>query len=213
MKETDSGHKIFLLSPANLSGVRAAQLAAPEARFAAARQLRSPEGVPIEQAFTFCSSLYFRGKIAYARRFAAPPPELPELGALVIAPGFGFVLPDWPLTLERMAKLQKTPVDVRSRAYTRPMREQAEALAAHLDGIASPTRVVLLGSIATGKYVDLLLPALGERLVFPTEFVGQGDMRRGALMLRAAREGGEMEYSTLDGPRRGRRGPRVETLG
>lgn len=205
MKETDSGHKVFLLSPASLSGVRAAQLTAPDARFATARQYRSPVGVPIEQAFTFCSSLYFRGKIAYARRFAAPPPELAELGALVIAPGYGFVLPDWPVTVERMAKMRKTPVDARNRAYARPMREQAEALARHLDGIASAARVVLLGSIATGKYVDVLLPALGERLAFPTEFVGQGDMRRGALMLRAAREGVEMEYSTLDGIRRGKR--------
>jgi hypothetical protein len=85
------------------------------------------------------------------------------------------------------------------------MREQAEALREHLP---EDTRIVLLGSIATGKYVDLLEPVFGERLVFPSAFVGQGDMRRGALMLRAAREGVEMEYSTLDVPRHGKREPR-----
>lgn len=202
MKETGSGHKIFLLSPASLSGVRAGQLTAPEANFATARRFRSPEGVPVEEAFTFLSSLYFRGKIAYSRHFSNPPPGLADFGALVIAPGYGFVLPDWPITQERMEKLKRTPVDLKCRAYTKPMREQAEALREHLP---EDTRVVLLGSIATGKYVDLLEPVFGERLVFPACFVGKGDMSRGSMMLRAAREGVELEYTTLDTPRRGRR--------
>lgn len=204
MRDADDGTRLFLLSPAILSGERARQLASPEARFDTARRLRSPEGVPIGEAFSFCSSLYFRGKIAYALRFAAPPAGIEE-GALVIAPGFGLVPVDWPLTLERLEALRRTPVDPGVPGYAEPLREQALALRGRL---SSGTRVVLLGSIATGKYVDLLEPAFGERLVFPRCFVGQGDMRRGSLMLTAARAGEELEYTTLDGPRHGRRAPK-----
>ena len=54
--------------------------------------------------------------------------------------------------------------------------------------------LVLLGSVATGKYVDVLVDALGDRIRFPTEFIGRGDMSRGALLLRAARDGRELAY-------------------
>jgi hypothetical protein len=70
--------------------------------------------------------------------------------------------------------------------------------------------VVLLGSIATGKYVDTLLPVLGERLLFPREFIGRGDMSRGGLMLRAAKLGEELEYMPVAGAIR--RGPRPAKL-
>jgi hypothetical protein len=66
--------KIFLISPANLSGVRAKQLMSPRANFEAARLYRTPEGVPIALAFAFMSALYFRGKITYSLHFAEPPP-------------------------------------------------------------------------------------------------------------------------------------------
>jgi hypothetical protein len=201
--------KLFLLSPASATGVRALQLAAPGASFAAACRLRSPSGLPIGEAFCFMSALYFRGKIAYASRFAAawpwpPAPAHPEPPAplappacagssiLVIAPGFGLVPPDWPLTAERLRKLARTPVDPARRAYSGPLRRDARALAAVLPAAA---RVVLLGSIATGKYLDLLVPIFGERLHFPRAFAGTGDMRRGALMLRAAASGEELEYT------------------
>jgi len=201
MRDSDDGTRLFLLSPATMSGERARQLSSPEARFETARLLRSPEGVPIGEAFSFCSSLYFRGKIAYARRFAAPPAGIEE-GALVIAPGFGLVPTDWALTLDRLEALRRTPVDPEVPGYAKPLRDQARALRERL----SPgTRVVLLGSIATGKYVDLLEPVFAERLVFPRCFVGQGDMRRGSLMLNAARAGEELEYATLDIPRHARR--------
>lgn len=189
---------IFLLSPASLSGIRAKQLASPRASFAAAQMFRSPEGIPIAEAFAFMSALYFRGKIAYARRFASPPRSLPGEGIFVIAPGFGLVPPDWPITLERFKVLRKTPVDVRNRRYRRTLEEHARVIAAHLD---AGSRVILLGSIATGKYVDILWPVFGSRLLFPRSFVGLGDMSRGSIMLRAARSGVELEYATLDIPR------------
>jgi hypothetical protein len=198
----DSPSQIFLLSPASLSGERARQLTSPEARFDTARRYRSPEGVPVEEAFAFLSSLYFRGKIAYARHFARPPAELP--GVLVITPAFGLVPEGWPLTLDRMEALRRTPIDVRNPDYAAPLREHARVLR---EAMPEDTRVVLLGSIATGKYVDLLLPEFGDRLVFPGCFVGIGDMSRGSILLRAVREDRELEYSTLDVPRHRPRTP------
>jgi hypothetical protein len=194
--------RVFLLSPASLDGVRAEQLTSPRARFDAARLYRSPEGVAIEEAFTFMSSLYFRGKITYARHFASPPPELAlgtgDDGILVIAPGFGLVPPGWRITRERMKKMRRTPVDLRVPDYCEPLRRHAE----QLREIAPSSRVVLLGSVATGKYVDLLLPVFGDRLLFPRDFAGAGDMQRGGMLLRAVREDRELEYVTLDAPRR-----------
>lgn len=198
MSSDASPRRIFLLSPANLNGVRAKQLTSPRAQFSAALKYRSPEGVPIEEAFSFMSALYFRGKIAYARRFANPPPEIGTRGIHIIAPGFGLVCDGWSLREDNMRRLRRTPVDVRRPAYRRPLVEHAEALASE---IGNETSVVLLGSIATGKYVDLLWPIFGPRLVFPGCFVGIGDMSRGALMLRAAASGKELEYCTLDVPR------------
>lgn len=194
--------RVFLLSPASLDGVRAAQLTSPRARFEAAVSYRSPEGVTVEEAFTFMSSLYFRGKITYARRFAAPPPELAlgtgDDGILVIAPGYGLVPPSWRITKERMKKLSKTPVDLKCSAYCEPLKAHAE----QLREIAPGSHVVLLGSVATGKYVDVLLPVFGDWLLFPREFAGAGDMKRGGMLLRAVREGQELDYVTLDAPRR-----------
>lgn len=206
METGNPARLVFLLSPASPDGVRAAQLTSPRAQFEAARHYRSPEGVTVEEAFTFMSSLYFRGKITYARHFASPPPEL-ELGSvddgiLVIAPGFGLVPPSWRLTPARMKKLRRTPVDLDNPSYCRPMRTHA----GQLREIAPNSRVVLLGSVATGKYVDLLLPVFGDRLLFPREFAGAGDMKRGGMLLKAVREGEELEYVTLDAPRRRARG-------
>src|SRR5437762_651749 len=145
--------KIFLLSPANASGLRAKQLTSPTAQFDAARLYRSKEGVPISIAFAFMSALYFRGKIAYALHFANPSPE----GVFVIAPGFGLVPWDWRITAERMAVMAKTDVDVRVTKYRKPLERDTRALAKTLDADAE---VVLLGSVASGKYVDVRLTNL-----------------------------------------------------
>jgi hypothetical protein len=185
--------KIFLISPANLSGLRAKQLASPRAKFDKAVRYRSPEGVAIADAFAFMSALYFRGKIAYARHFADPPE-----GIFVITSGYGLVPPDWPLTEERMKRMRKIDVDVSARSYTKPLREHAHQLASMLQPDA---QVILLGSIATGKYVDVLRPILDQWLRFPKVFAGLGDMARGGLMLRAVRADKELEYTTLDAPR------------
>jgi hypothetical protein len=199
MELPEAPSKIFLLSPANAAGIRARQLASPRAAFTTALRLRSAEGLPIGEAFSFMSGLYFRGKLTYARRFAAgdqaAAPDGSPAAILVIAPGFGLVPPDWPLTVIRWRKLARTPVDPARRSYSAPLRRDAGRLAECLPRQAG---VVLLGSIATGKYLDLLRPIFGDRLLFPRLFAGTGDMRRGALMLRAARSGEELEYASAD---------------
>ena len=69
---------------------------------------------------------------------------------------------------------------------------------------------VLLGSIASGKYVDVLLEVFGSRLCFPAEFAGRGDMSRGGLMLRCVASGEELGYVPLVGAERhGKRPPKL----
>ncbi len=185
--------RIFLLSPANLTGLRAKQLMSPRAKFDAAVMYRSEEGVPIALAFVFMSALYFRGKITYALHFAE------HRNIFVIAPGFGLVPPDWRITEERMKTLARTEVDAKKRNYRKPLERDARVLAERLE---PDDEVVLLGSVASGKYVDILWPLLGERLRFPGIFAGLGDMSRGGLLLRAVRANRELEYTSLSAPRR-----------
>ena len=71
---------------------------------------------------------------------------------------------------------------------------------------------MLLGSVATDKYVRPLVRVFGDHLLFPSDFVGRGDMSRGALMLRAARDGRELAYAPVEGSaRRGPRAPGIAT--
>jgi hypothetical protein len=81
----------------------------------------------------------------------------------------------------------------------------------HLYETISPDcQIVLLGSIATPKYLEPLLDIFGSRLLFPSEFVGRGDMSRGGLMLRCARDGVELDYiPACSAVRRGRRPPKL----
>jgi len=183
--------KVFLLSPASTSGLRAKQLMSPRAQFPTALRFQAGE-VMIAEAFAFMSALYFRGKIAYALHFGGAE------NSYVIAPGFGLVPPTWTLDEQRMRKMARTDVDIKDRTYVKTLRDSATKLAKSIDDDAE---VVLLGSVASGKYVDVLLPIFGERLRFPNAFAGLGDMSRGGLMLRAVRANRELEYVRLDAPR------------
>ena len=193
--------RLFLLSPASLNGLRAQQVMSPRAMFDVAVRYRSEEGVPVGDAFAFMSALYFRGKIAYARRFAAPSAVIGGDGIFVITSGYGLVPPDWRLTGERMKRMRKIDIDMATRNYVKPLREHAQLIARALDP-EPDAQVVLIGSVATGKYVDVLKPIFDEKLRFPSAFAGLGDMARGGLMLRAARAGTELEYVSLDANRR-----------
>ena len=72
------------------------------------------------------------------------------------------------------------------------------------------TRFVLLGSVASKKYVRPLTCVFGDHLLFPPEFIGRGDMSRGGLLLRAVRDGAELAYAPLEGAtRHGKRPPKL----
>lgn len=180
--------KVFVLSPSNMRGIRARGLLSETARVSLARPRRTTT-LTLEEAFTYTSSLYFRGKIAYARRFMVPPPACD--GIYIIAPGFGLVPPGWPLTRSRFDVLRVVPVDPRHPRYRRPLQASAHALAARLE---PDTQIVLLGSLAQGKYLGILSPIFQHQLIVPRSFVGMGDMRRGAVLLRAAASGEELDY-------------------
>ena len=197
--------RIFLLSPAFAGGKRGQLVLRDPASCPLAQRLRQPAGAPLGEVFSFLSGLYFRGKMAYAQRFAAPPPGLP--GALVITPTRGLVAPESACTLELLQEFAAGAVELDNPSYRNPLETHARALAEASGGAP----VVLLGSIASGKYVDVLAGLLGERLVFPAAFVGRGDMSRGGLMLRAAESGQELEYLAVAGAvRRGARPPKLE---
>jgi hypothetical protein len=180
---------LFLLSPANLSGKRGKQLLAPDAGFELARRLRSPEGAPLDEVFSFVSSLYFRGKVSYARAFGT---ELPP--ALVITAGGGLCLPDERVTLSRLRDWANVSVQYDNPHFTAPLLRHATEL---LQRVGQSTRFVLLGSVASRKYVVPLLDVLGDRLFFPTSFASLGDMSRGSMMLRAVRDRRELAYQPL----------------
>jgi hypothetical protein len=198
--------RIFLLSPASCAGRRAGLLLGGRGRFPLAERLNNGEAVPLGEAFDFLSGLYFRGKHAYARRFGAPPAGMPP--ALVITTNRGLLPPATPVTRDELAAFGHVPIDLADERYRLPLERDARELAASLPAGAE---TVLLGSIASGKYVDLLEQVLGPRLVFPAAFVGRGDMSRGGLLLRCVDAGAELEYVPLAGAtRRGTRPPRLE---
>jgi hypothetical protein len=135
------------------------------------------------------SALYFRGKLAYAAAFAKPPHGWD--GVQVIVPGRGLCPASAHIDLAALREIAAVEVDLEDRRYTRPLKRDAGRLAEHLQ---PSDKVVLLGSIATPKYVEPLKDVLGPRLHYPEAFVGLGDMSRGSLMLRCAAEGYELAY-------------------
>ena len=178
--------RVFLLSPAHCGGVRARMVFNPTARFDLAVRLRRPEGAPLGEVFSFLSGLYFRGKLAYARGVRAAAGGAP--GVLVITPTDGLVPAAEPVTSRGCAASPRGD----RRPATRATRAAAARRAPARGRAGAARDVVLLGSIATGKYVDVLA-AFGERLLFPADFVGRGDMSRGGLLLRCARARAELD--------------------
>jgi len=196
--------RVFLLSPAHCGGIRAGYLLDDSATFELALKIRTPQGATLGEVFSFLSGLYFRGKVAYARAFAAPPDGVAE--SLVITTNRGLVPADTFITVADLRDMGGVDIECDDPRYRRPLERDVRALAARRD----VDEVVLLGSVATGKYVDVLLEALGDRLHFPSEFVGRGDMSRGGLMLRCAREGKELAYVPVAGAtRHGKRPPKL----
>jgi len=195
--------RIFLLSPAHCGGKRAQILLNDRATFPLAERLRSPPGVTLGEAFSFLSGLYFRGKLAYAERFARPPAG--ERGVQVITTDRGLLAADAPVVSQDLRAFGTVDINQAHPGYREPFARDLARFSHYPEA-----DVVLLGSVATGKYVDVLLEFIGERLLFPRDFVGRGDMSRGALLLQAVRAGAELTYEPVAGAiRRGRRAARV----
>jgi hypothetical protein len=192
--------RIFLLSPASSSGKRAALLFNEKAEFDIAKRVRSEPGVPLGEVFSFLSGLYFRGKLTYAREFQNPPASPRGVpGIQIITATDGLYSPGSLVTLGDLQRFATVPIDAEESRYRYPLERDAGKIA---ERIGPRCQVVLLGSIATGKYVDVLLPIFGKRLVFPKEFLGHGDMARGGMLLQRAASGVELTYIPVSDPSR-----------
>lgn len=173
----------------------------PRAPFELARRLHAPGGAPVGEVFAFVSGLYFRGKLTYANAFGRPPAGLAP--GFVISPAEGLWPLDEPVTVDRLHAWARIDVDAGNAEFTLPLSRHAETLErAH----GSQTRFVLLGSVATSKYVRPLTRIFGDHLLFPSDFVGLGDMSRGALLLRAVRANSELVYAPVESSRLSTRG-------
>src|SRR5688500_13095078 len=104
---------LFLLSPASTSGRRAQLLFNERAQFALAQALHSGAGASLGEVFSFLSGLYFRGKLAYARTFAANAEDI-----RVITPDRGLLHPDTMITLDDLRAFSESPIDVTNERYT-----------------------------------------------------------------------------------------------
>ena len=187
-------HRIFLLSPAFAGGRRARMIMSDGAEFELAQKLRRGRGAPIAEVFTFLSGLYFRGKIAYATVFARPALGIP--GVFVITPTRGLVDVGTRIRRDDLREFATVDIHGDDPRYRMPIERDARVLARKM----SPrSEVILLGSIATGKYISVLLDSFGDRLRFPADFVGRGDMSRGGLMLRCAADRQELPYIAVAG--------------
>jgi hypothetical protein len=182
---------IFLLSPANLSGVRGKLLLRDSCKSELSHRLRSSQAT-LGEVFSFVSGLYFRGKLAYARRFANPPVGLS--GIRVITASSGLLTPDHPMTVDVLRAMAKSIVHAENPKYRDPLIRDARQLN---DSLPPDVAIVLLGSIATPKYLEPLLDIFGARLFFPSDFVGRGDMSRGSLLLRCTREDLQLSYAPV----------------
>ena len=180
-------NRVFVLSPANCNGVRAQWLLRKNSRSDLAQRLRGP-GAPLGEVFSFLSALYFRGKLTYAQEFARAPSGP---GIFIITPTSGLVPHDALIRLRNLRRFAAVPIHIKNQVYCSSLRRTAKKLASR---IGPECDVVLLGSLATAKYVELLNPIFGSRLIVPAEFIGRGDMSRGGLLLRYVRENRELNY-------------------
>ena len=145
--------------------------------------------------------------MTYAAAFGRPPKGVP--GVLVITSNRGLLSIETPITLQELRAFAAVDVDHLEELFKGPLKRDASALA---EALPKKSEVVLLGSISTRKYTDVLLEVFGERLKFPGEFVGRGDMSRGGLLLRAVASSQELAYqpvlgAVLKGKRPERLGP------
>jgi len=190
-KKKIAKRRIFLLSPANLAGRRAEILLREAAQFDLATRVRGG-GAPVGEVFSFISGLYFRGKLAYANAFS----ELATArhSIFIITATRGLVAPHAPIGCDDLAEMAGVAINCNDSRYRAPLERDLAKLARR---IGNSAEIILLGSIATPKYLEPLSKIFGERLLIPTDFIGKGDMSRGAMMLRAVRSMIPLTYAPV----------------
>jgi hypothetical protein len=193
------------VSPASCNGLRARWVLKKTSGSDLARRLRG-DGAPLGEVFTYLSALYFRGKLAYAQAYALPPAGCP--GIMIITPTAGLMAPDVSIRMPTLRGFSRAPIHLKNRRYCSTLKQSATKLA--ID-IGSDCELVLLGSVGTGKYLDILGPIFDGRLRIPSEFVGLGDMSRGGLLLRCVRENRQLNYIAPYRERSGVRDPRSKS--
>ena len=202
-----AARRVFLLSPANASGIRAKRLLHADASSELAQRLRGA-GAPLGEVYQFISSLYFRGKLAYAEKFQNPP--LGAEGVYIITASAGLMAPSATVTLCDLQNISSAEVDAENREYREPLDRDLLELRNRID---SQTEIILLGSVATPKYVEPLLASFSDRLFFPRDFAGRGDMSRGGLLLRCVSSNTELIYVPVGSSHRnGERPPKLPKL-
>ena len=183
--------RIFLLSPANAAGIKGQRLLNSLGECDLAVRLRD-SGAPIGEVYWFISSLYFRGKLDYAERFQNPPAGV---AGVQIITGSGLMLPETVVTLSQFRKISAIAIDAANTDYRLPLDADLLRLRQKVD---PETDVILLGSVATSKYIAPLREVFGERVLFPKDFQGIGDMSRGSILLRCCSGGTELTYSPVN---------------
>ncbi|HKV49254.1 MAG TPA: hypothetical protein VJN69_14260 [Candidatus Acidoferrales bacterium] len=188
-QENVAKRRIFLLSPANLAGRRAEILLREAAKFDLATRVRV-NGAPIGEVFSFISGLYFRGKLAYATAFSETAKARHSI--LIITATRGLVAPHVIIDVGGLVEMASVPISCSDPRYRAPLERDLAKLARR---VGKSAEVILLGSIATPKYLEPISKMFGERLLIPSGFVGRGDMSRGAMMLRAVRSMVPLAYA------------------
>lgn len=183
--------RIFLLSPANLAGRRAEILLRETAKFDLATRVRV-NGAPIGEVFSFISGLYFRGKLAYATAFSERAKARQSI--FIITATRGLVAPHMTIDVGGLVEMAGVPINCSDPRYRTPLERDLAKLARR---VGKSAEIVLLGSIATPKYLEPLSRTFGERLFIPADFIGKGDMSRGAMMLRAVRSMVPLAYAPV----------------
>ena len=126
------------------------------ANFELAKRLRNDHGAPLGEVFSFLSGLYFRGKYTYSNYFARPPEG--HIGHHVITSDRGLMNPVESVGLLLLQTFANVPIDNLDPRYTEPLRTSVTELERSLP---ADCEVVLLGSIATNKYSEILMDSFG----------------------------------------------------
>jgi hypothetical protein len=188
---TSSNPNIFLLSPADASGRRGQMLLNPKSQFELAQRLRT-SGITLGEAYSFMSSLYFRGKLSYAATFANQTHDQPSIQ--IITPTRGLLSPHTTLNLSDLSDLGLERILEKNPRYRDPLERDLRKLS---ESLGTEGKVIFLGSLGTKRYIPLLKEILGNRILVPRDFLGMGNMKRGAVLLRCVREHRQLSYVTL----------------